>query len=386
VLGVVTALSLVAMIPLSLLAHQVFNGVVPLVIGVPCAGVGMLVARRQPRNPIGWLFLAIAVGLFLGTDGGDYGYLDYRLGHHLPLGQAGVMLAQIWGPSLYLLFVVILLFPDGKLPSRFWRWTLRVYCALYVGQLAALAVATAGAMIGHSIRVDATGGLAAIDNPAGWYRTAVRGMDIALLVLSVGFISRQALSWRRSSGERRQQLKWLASGAAITVVSVVIGASFSSAGAPTTLPQWVGGLAWFGVGALPVSIGMAILRYRLYEIDRIISRTLGYAIVTGLLLGVYAGLVLVATQVLPFSLSTPVAVAGSTLAAAALFNPLRSRVQQAVDRRFNRARYDADKAVAAFAARLQDAVDLDAVQGDLANIVHRALEPAHVSVWISQHG
>jgi hypothetical protein len=146
----------------------------------------------------------------------------------------------------------------------------------------------------------------------------------------------------------------------------------------------VGGFAWFGWAALPVGIGVAILRYRLYDIDRIISRTLAYAIVTGLLVGVYAGLVLLATRVL--EVHGTVAVAVSTLAAAALFSPLRRRVQRAVDRRFNRARYDADKTVAAFAARLQDALDLDAVQDDLAGVVHQALEPAHVSVWISQRG
>jgi hypothetical protein len=133
---------------------------------------------------------------------------------------------------------------------------------------------------------------------------------------------------------------------------------------------------------LPVTMGVAILKYRLYDIDRIISRTLAYAIVTGVLVGVYAGVVLLATRVLP--LSSPVAVAGATLLAAALFNPLRRHVQNLVDRRFNRARYDAGKTVAAFAARLQDAVDLDAVHDDLAGVVHQALEPAHVSVWISQ--
>ena len=134
--------------------------------------------------------------------------------------------------------------------------------------------------------------------------------------------------------------------------------------------------------ALPVSMGVAILKYRLYDIDRIISRTLAYAVVTGLLVGVYAGLVLLATRVL--SLHSQVAVAASTLAAVALFNPLRRRVQRAVDRRFNRARYDADKTVAAFAARLQDAVDLDAVQADLATAVQQTLEPAHISVLMSE--
>jgi hypothetical protein len=134
------------------------------------------------------------------------------------------------------------------------------------------------------------------------------------------------------------------------------------------------------LAALPVSIGIGILKYHLYDIDRVISRTLAYAIVTGLLIGVYSGVVLLATRVLP--LSSPVAVAASTLVAAALFSPLRSRVQRAVDRRFNRARYDADKTVAAFAARLQDAVDLDAVRDDLASVVRTALEPAQMSVWI----
>jgi hypothetical protein len=133
-----------------------------------------------------------------------------------------------------------------------------------------------------------------------------------------------------------------------------------------------------GAAALPASVAMTILRYRLYDIDRIISRTLAYAIVTGLLVGIYAGLVLRATEV--FRFRAPVAVAAATLAAAALFSP----VQRRVDRRFNRARYDAETTVAAFAGRLKDAVDLDAVRDDLAKVVHHALEPAHVSVWISQ--
>ncbi len=130
-------------------------------------------------------------------------------------------------------------------------------------------------------------------------------------------------------------------------------------------------------------MGVAILRYRLYEIDRIISRTLAYAIVTGLLIGLYSGLVLLATEV--FRFRSTVAVAAATLAAAALFNPLRRRVQQLVDRRFNRARYDADQTVAAFAVRLKDAVDLDSVRDDLAGVVQQALEPAHLSVWVSRH-
>jgi hypothetical protein len=132
-----------------------------------------------------------------------------------------------------------------------------------------------------------------------------------------------------------------------------------------------------------VACVVAVLKYRLYDIDRLISRTLAYAIVTGLLVGVYAGLVLLATRVLP--LHTPVAVAGSTLVAAALFNPLRRRVQLKVDRRFNRARYDADQMVAAFAGRLKDTVNADSVRDDLAGVVHQAMEPTLVSVWVNEH-
>ena len=141
-------------------------------------------------------------------------------------------------------------------------------------------------------------------------------------------------------------------------------------------------VAILGLCALPASMGVAILRYRLYDIDRIISRTVAYAIITGLLVGVYAGLVLLATQVLGFASTW--AVAASTLAAVALFTPLRRRVQRAVDRRFNRARYDADVAVAAFAGRLQDAVDPEMVRADLLASVITALEPAHVAVWLDR--
>jgi hypothetical protein len=140
-------------------------------------------------------------------------------------------------------------------------------------------------------------------------------------------------------------------------------------------------IGWLMV-ALPAGIGVGILKFRLYDIDRIISRTLAYTIVTGLLAGVYTGLVLLATRI-PW-VHTPAAVAVATLAAAALFNPLRRRVQLAVDRRFNRARYDADQAVAAFADRLKEAVDLDSVRDDLAGVVQHALEPAHISVWVSR--
>jgi len=161
------------------------------------------------------------------------------------------------------------------------------------------------------------------------------------------------------------------------VLSVMLTVTFTERSGRSV----AGSLGIVAVLALPVSMGVAILRYRLYDIDRLISRTLAYAIVTGLLVGMYAAVVALAGAA---SFSSPVEVAAATLAAAALFNPQRRRVQRVVDRRFNRARYDADQTVAAFAARLQDTVDLDSVRDDLADVVHQALEPAHLWVWISQ--
>ena len=377
VAGGLAALLLVANIPLTVVSGLLGSGIVAVVIGIPCAAVGFLVARRQPGNPLGWLFLAAAVCLFVSNAGADYAYLVYRLGHRLPFGPIGLVLDQLWTAGLILFVVVILLFPDGRLPSRFWRWALGIYCALYIALVAAIAVATAGALAAHPVRIDAAGGLSAVDNPVGWFAAVQHSIFILLLAMSAGFIARQLLTWRRSSGERRQQLKWLASGAAVSIASLILGIAFS-----TTATTTVDNIIFFGAAALPVSMGVAILRYRLYEIDRIISRTLAYAAVTGLLIGAYAGLVLLATHGLGFSSS--VAVAASTLAAAALFSPLRRRVQRVVDRRFNRARYDAEMTVAAFAARLKEAVDLDSVRADLTTVVQQTLEPAHLSVWTSR--
>jgi len=379
VTGGLAALFLVANIPLTVVSGQLGNGIVAVFIGIPCAAVGFIVARRQPANPLGWLFLAAAICLFVSNAGADYAYLVYRLGHRLPFGPMGLVLDQLWTAGLVLFVVVILLFPDGRLSSRFWRWALRAYCALYIALVAAFAVATAGALAAHPVRIDAAGGLSAVDNPVGWFAAVWHTILILLLAMSAGFIARQLLTWRRSSGERRQQLKWLASGAAVSITGLILGFAFGTS-RTTTVLEWVDNIFLFGLAALPVSMGVAILRYRLYEIDRIISRTLAYTTVTGLLIGAYAGLVLLATHVLSFSSS--VAVAASTLAAVALFSPLRRRVQRVVDRRFNRARYDAELTVAAFAARLKDAVDLDSVLADLAVVVQQTLEPAHLSVWI----
>jgi hypothetical protein len=376
----VAVLSLAGAVPLTALSGQIGDGLTAWAIGIPSACVGFLVARRQPGNPLGWMFLVCADCLFTSNDGVDYSYFVYRLGHHVPFGPPALWVAELWIVGIVLLLMMTLLFPDGRPSSRFWAWALRALCTLSVITLAAYAVATAGALAAHPVRIDSSGGLAAIDSPRGWFATVEGLAFLPGFALALGFIARQVLSWRRASGVYRQQLKWLATGAAVTIVCVIAASAIPTSGSATTV--LLNNLFTCGEAALPLSMGVAILRYRLYEIDRIISRTLAYAIVTGLLIGLYAGLVLLATE--GFGFHSTVAVAAATLAAAALFNPLRRRVQQLVDRRFNRARYDADQMVAAFAVRLKDAVDLDTVRDDLAGVVQQALEPAHVSVWVSR--
>ncbi len=380
-LGILVLGLAVALVPLSLLARQspLTNGGQTIVIA-PFAVVGFVLAWRRPGNPIGWLSLAVAGCFLLSTDSGFYAALVYRQGHHLPLGPAALVLYELWGPAVGARLLVILLFPEGRLPSGVWRWLLWASIAVLALFLVALAVATIGVIAGHHIRLDAFDGLTAIDHPTGWFAVVQAVWGVTGVLILVGCVARQLVNWRRSSGERRQQLKWLASGGAVTVVCLVV--ALLTGGSTTPAVLLISNLALIGVAALPVSIGVAILRYRLYDIDRIISRTLGYALVTGLLVGVYAGLVLLATQVLRFSSTW--AVAASTLAAAALFSPVRRRVQRVVDRRFNRARYDADQTVAEFADRLKDAVDLDTVRADLLDTVGSALEPAQLSVWLSR--
>jgi hypothetical protein len=206
--------------------------------------------------------------------------------------------------------------------------------------------------------------------------------SLLYVAFCVACVGRQIVSYRRSSGEYRQQLKWLLSGGAISIAGLLLAMSISNSS--LLVLRVVGFVSFLSVIALPVGIGVGILKYRLYDIDRLISRTLSYAILTGLLVGVFVGIVVLTTDVLPFS--SPVGVAASTLAAAALFNPLRLRVQRLVDRRFNRARYDAEAIVAAFTLRLRDAVDLDTIRNELLHAVDGAVQPAHASVWLRPPG
>ena len=311
----------------------------------------------------------------------QYLILDYRMHHGtLPLGwMVAVGLKETWPMFLVLISLLLWLFPDGTLPGGRWHRPAAVGWLL-VG----LATSSRGVLVaaGHDVRIQASGDLA---NPLPATGRVLEVVVIAGTLASwTAWLAIQIPTYRHASGEHRQQLKWLYSGAAIFVVSLIIGV-FIAQLVVEEVPGWgnqsvAGAVVILGTAALPVCMGVAVLKYRLYEINRIISRVVSYTLITALLGGVYAGLILLASWALPSKNSVAVAVA--TLVTAALFNPLRKRVQHAVDRRFNRAHYDAEAIVAAFTAGLRRTIDLDTIRGDLVGVVHEAFQPAHVSVWL----
>jgi hypothetical protein len=331
---------------------------------------GGIIAYRRPGNRIGWLFLAAALALGLNSFAQAYAlHALVAVPGSWPGGQALAWLSNwLWPIPLAMVAFVFLLFPTGQLRTRRWRPAAWFVAAAFAPATMTLMVLAAG--------IWSRPFLYSTQGPIQTSRTPP-ALTLSLILMSAGLLVALAalvVRFARSVGEERLQLKWFAA-AAVLVLVTLIPASMTS----SVILSMLNNLAF---ACMFAAIAIAVLKYRLYDIDRIISRTLAYAIITGLLLGLYAGLVLLATRVLSFH--TPVAVAASTLAAAALFNPLRRRVQQVVDRRFNRARYNADQTIAAFAARLKDDPDLNSVRDDLASVVRKALEPAHLSVWISQ--
>ena len=359
------------------LGGSVATWLITLAVTLPCTAMGVLLAARRPANPIGWLLLTL---LLLTADPTDvYAILDYRLHHGtLPLGWVAVLF--IGGPLVTVLMAILLwLFPDGRLPAGPWHGV--SVAAVTAGLLAGVA-ATIGpgltAVAGHDVHIDGNGNLYPVS--AAW-TTAGNVTSIVALASMLGWLALQVPRYRRSAAERRQQLKWLYSGAAVFVTALLAAAlvPYATGGAFGSEGQLANDTIELGSSVLLICIAIAVLKYRLYAIDRIISRVVSYLIITAVLAGMFAGLVLFATSVLP--VKAPVAVAAATLAAAALFNPLRRRVQHAVDRRFNRTRYDAEAVVASFSARLRHTVDLDAITSELSSTVHHAFEPAHVSVW-----
>lgn len=355
---------------------------------VAYATLGTLIVRRA-SNLIGWLMLGGAAGLAFLCLASTYAVLGVAtFPRALPAAkQAGAAAEVSFAGIAFTLAFMVFLFPTGRLPSRRWRPVAAVGILL-------TALTTIGLVVRpRPVQLPAPGGISLkFQNPFGVAHLppvlqvglagTIGGVSaVSAVFLAVAFVS-LAARYRASGHLLRQQIKWLALAAVAFVICQAIAGLLTGA-----RPSWLSGIAYTAVAVtalfgIPAAMTVAILKHRLYDIDRIISRTLEYTIVTGLLVGVYAGLVLLTTQALPVSLSTPFAVAFATLTAAALFSPLRQRVQRIVDRRFNRARYDAESTVAAFAARLKDTVDLDSIRDDLASVVHHALEPTHLSVWI----
>jgi hypothetical protein len=367
-----------AVVPLALATRDpwpVDDGLLPALLLV-FAAVGFVIVRRQPRNPVGWILIAVALATLIQANAALYLVLDYRQHHgSLPLG----LVAVDWSAGYALLPLLIglpaiLLFPDGQL-SKGWRRFLRVYVVL----AALFSVAQffqkplpAGQLPEVNLRGRPTNIDPATIGGIAWLLAPF------FLIAWAAFVIHQIRRWRGSRGVEREQLKWLMSGSAICLAASI---AVVEGGDPTTgIARTVADVSIVGIGALPISIGVGILRYRLYEIDRLISRTISYAIVTGLVIGVFVGTVVLTSRVLPFS--SPIGVAASTLVVAALFAPLRSRVQRLVDRNFNRASYDTQAIVVAFSARLRDAVDLETIRIDLLKVVNQAVAPAHVSVWM----
>jgi hypothetical protein len=354
------------------------------------AGTGRLLTSRLPGNAVGWLLGLIGLSVATST------FMEQYALYGLVTARGSVPAARLTGTlaggaaslTAILLLFLILVFPNGRLPSRRWRpvaWAILVVSAGW---------ATQALQVGYTVGGGLTNALEAAKagyrSPLGilpvhgWYGDLLKVIFILGVVTGLLVIASVLVRRRGASAELRRQLAWLGYVGLLTAIWAAV-LTLGSIVAPGAFNAWLGTLTWgfltlTPVAGVPVACAVAVLKYRLYEIDRIISRTLAYAIVTGLLVGLYAGLVLLATQVL--GIHTPVAVAAATLAAAALFAPLRSRVQHRVDRRFNRARYDADQTVMAFAARLKDAVDADAVRADLLGVVYRSLEPAHATVWL----
>jgi hypothetical protein len=357
-----TVLLLAASVALGSLRGQTWNEKFAFIpVSASFAVVGALVAART-GNRLGWLFLTAAATSAVTVLAAAYAG-PARTGQLPGAPWAAWLFGVILGPVGPLFFLTPLLFPDGQPPSSRWR------PVIWVAVLGGLGASLCTALSSVEFRTDFPNLRDPVTVVAPLVTPYNLSEEAGLLVLLAGVIS-MIVRFRRSAQEQRLQLKWVLYATAIAAVVVFVASDLTNS--PLLEFEIVFPL-------IPAAVGIAIMKYRLYDIDRLISRTLGYAIVTGLLVGLYAGLVLLATQVL--SITSPVAVAASTLAAAALFTPLRRRVQRVVDRRFNRVRYDTDQTVAAFATRLRDAIDLDAVRSDLLAVVNTAVEPAHISIW-----
>jgi hypothetical protein len=340
--------------------------------------VGALVASRRPENRIGWILAG--VGLLLGIAAFANEYAVYALltePGSLPAGETMAWIGS-WlflAPLILTGTLLFLLFPDGRLASRRWRVVLWI-------AMVALVLALLGEMFVSGELQD----FPSVENP---YQAEGTFADVLEVTSNIAFLAMFGsifasatslfLRFRRSQGLERQQLKWVAASAGLLAAAFASGPIVLWYVAETAYEVFI----ILAIATIPVAAGIAILRYRLYEIDRIVNRAVVYGAVSALLAGAYFGIVLALQEVFSsLGGGSDLAIAVSTLAVAALFRPVRSRIQRLVDRRFYRRRYDAQRTLEAFSARLRDEIDLEALDGELAGVVSRTMQPAHVSVWL----
>jgi hypothetical protein len=347
-----------------------------LVAVVSAATVGAVLASRRPRHPVGWLLLGL--GLAVTASGVADGYARYGL-----LARPGALPAARWvavysPATLGLGFVcvgfILLLTPSGSLPSPRWRWWARLMAAGPALFLVTLAVGPGLVIAPYDAVIDPVGHPAL----AGAVRAAIA---VAIAMAAGGLVAGAwslVLRFRRATGVERQQPRWVAFAAALTVPPAAVVLAGAATGA--TAAALVVLAAGVCMALLPLATGAAILRYRLYELDRIISRTVTYGLLTALLGLGYAVVVLGLGRLLPQD--SGLVVAAATLAVAAAFQPARRRIQRLVDRRFNRRRYDAAQTIAAFSARLRQEVDLDTLTAELLAVVDQTMQPAAGSLWL----
>jgi hypothetical protein len=361
-----TVVLVAVMVPLAAGREQAFDTVLYATLPLVLAVVGTLIASRHPGNPIGWLLCGLALWGAVAELGQAYGYVAAERG--LGGGVAGEwLISWSWIGDVTAWVVVVLLFPDGRLLGRRWRLAIWVSLAgaglLFVGQ-----ALDAGQAVDYSSGRNPLG----LDSPMV---EAAEPVGAALLVAGlVAAVASSVLRYRGARGVERQQLKWFASAGLILALVMPLAAAF------WYRSMLVRVLAALAFNAMPLAIGAAILRYRLYDIDRIVSRTLAWALLTVVLGLAYAGVVLGLGRLLPDSSS--LAVAAATLAVAAIFQPARRRVQAVVDRRFNRHRYDAARTIQGFSGRLPEEVDLDTLTAELLAVVAQTMQPERTTLWL----
>ena len=336
--------------------------------------VGALVASRRPRHPVGWLLLGFALSQT--ASGVISSYMTYGLLVRPGALPAAASVARYYpatgAATLALLSLVLLLTPTGSLPSARWRWWAVITAATPVALVLVVAVVPGRVdpqlLVTNSPFSDrALGGVVLVAT-----RVALAVTALAVVVAAGSLVVR----FRRAQGVERQQLRWVALAATLMVLAVPVVLVPVALGIPIVV-DWVA-VVWLVV--LPVAVGAAVLRYRLYDLDRIISRTLAYGLLTLLLGGGYALVVLGLGQLL--KRDSPLVVAAATLAVAAVFQPARRRVQAVVDRRFNRRRHDAARIIEGFGARLRDQVDLDTLTAELLAVADQTMQPTQTSLWL----